>query len=105
MGEYIVLTLAVIGLYAVFARVIALLLPKGSVRIAFALSGEESPEELRALLLAARLRTERERGDQNEITVLLSGDPDESTVRFLRSENVLIYSATGEKGGEYGSDG
>lgn len=105
MGEYIVLTLAVIGLYAVFARVIALLMPKGSVRIAFSLSGEETPEELRALLLAARLRTERERGCQNEIAVLLSGDPDESTVRFLRSEEVLIYSAMGERGGEYGNDG
>ena len=105
MGEYVVLTFAVIGLYAIFARVIALLIPRGSVRVAFALSGEESAEEMRAMLLAARLRTERERGNQNEIVVLLSGDPDESTVRFLRSENVSIYRAMGEKGGEYGSSG
>ena len=99
MGEYIVLTFAVIGLYAVFARVIALLMPKGCIRIALALSGKESREEMRALLLAARLRAEREKENQNEIVVLLEGDPDESTVRFLRLENISVYNAMGEKGG------
>ena len=105
MEKYAVIVLAVIGVYAVFARMIALLIPSDGVRIAFSLSGAETREEIRALLLAARLKTERERGHQNEIVVLLSGSVDESTVRFLRLENVTIYRPLGEEGGEYGSDG
>ena len=105
MGEYAVLVLAVIGVYALFVRVIAFAVPDDGARVAFSLTGAESPEEIRALLLSARLRAERERGNQNEIVVLLSGPFDESTVRFLRSENVLICRPIEEEGGEYGRDG
>ena len=102
VGQIVLSVFAVFGLYALFCRVLAWLLPADSAVTALRLTGGQSEEEVAALLWAARLQAESRADISPSVVVLLSDLSDEGTMRFLASENVEMYLPVGQKGEERG---
>lgn len=82
--------LAVFGLYALFARVAFMLLPRGTFMISVD-GRERTVEDILLLTERARLLSERERGFSLDVSVLLDEDQQEKAMT-LRKEGILVYT-------------
>lgn len=82
--------LAVFGLYALFARVAFMLLPRGIFMISVD-GRERTVEDILLLTERARLLSERERGFSLDVSVLLDEDQQEKAMT-LRKEGILVYT-------------
>ena len=85
-----VCALAVIGLYALFARIAVLLLPHGNLLLSVDGRGHTA-EEILLLTEYARLLAERERRLSPQVSVLLD-ETESETVMTLRKEGILVYT-------------
>ena len=82
--------LAVFGLYALFARVAAMLLPRGALSLSIDGRGR-TVEEILILTENARRILERERGLSLTFSVLLCETEKEKAIT-LRKEGILVYT-------------
>ena len=82
--------LAVFGLYALFARVAVMLLPRGAFMISVD-GRDRTVEDILLLTERARLLSERERGFSPDVSVLLDEDQQEKAMT-LRKEGILVYT-------------
>ena len=82
--------LAVFGLYALFARVAVMLLPRGAFMISVD-GRDRTVEDILLLTERARLLSERERGFSLDVSVLLDEDQQEKAMT-LRKEGILVYT-------------
>ena len=82
--------LAVFGLYALFSRIAAMLLPRGAISLSVDGRGR-SVEEILILTENARRILERERGISLTFSVLLCENEKEKAIT-LRKEGILVYT-------------
>ena len=103
-GEILLAIFAIFGVYALFCRVLVLLLGRDSLVTGLCLKGDEGEDTVAALLAAATLSAERDMHQNSRVVVLLSDVPDEGTMRFLMQKNVEIYLPVGRREEPYGED-
>ncbi len=82
--------LSVFGLYAIFARLAAMLLPKNAFFLAVDGTGL-AKDEILLLVQSARLVAERQRFTAKKVVVVLAA-PDNEKEEALRKEGILVYT-------------
>ena len=102
VGEIVLAVFAIFGVYALFCRVLVLLLGRDSLVTGLCLRGDEGEDTVAALLAAAALSAERDTHKNSRFVVLLSDIPDEGTMRFLMKENLEIYLPIGRREESFG---
>ena len=86
----LVCLLSVFGLYAVFVRLAAMLLPKNAFFLAVDGTGA-SREEILLMVQNARLIAERQRNIAQRVIVILA-EADNEKREALRKEGILVYT-------------